>query len=115
MRPHDGSETVVGVADAGAPLAHGFGYSVLKGGGACFDRHYRCPKEAHPVYIKSLSYGVLLAHKHNAFHAHEGRGGSCGNSMLSGAGLSYETGLAHFFGKQGLSENVVDLVGAGVV
>ena len=115
MRPHDGSEAVVGVADAGAPLAHGFGYGVLKGGGACFDRYYGCSEEAHPVYIKSLAQGIFLAHKHNAFHAHEGRGGSRGNSVLSGSGLSYEAGLAHFFGKQGLAKYVIDLMGSGVV
>ena len=105
----------MGVADAGTPLAHGFGYGVLKGGGACFYRYHSCPKEAHPVYVKGLAYGVLLTHKYNAFHAHEGSGGSRGNSMLSGTGLRYETGLTHFFGKQGLSKDVVDLVGAGVV
>ena len=115
MWSHDGSETVVGVADAGAPLAHGLGYGVLKGGGACFDRYYRCPKQTHPVYIKGLAYGVLLTHKHNAFHAHEGSGGRSGNSVLSGAGLRNKPGLAHFFGKEGLAKYVIDLVGSGVV
>ena len=35
--------------------------------------------------------------------------------MLSGAGFSDDTGLAHAFGKQNLAEAIVDLVTAGVI
>ena len=69
MWPHDRAETVVRVADARRPLAHGFGHGVLERGGTRVDGHDRRAEKAHAVDIQCLADGVLLAHENDALHA----------------------------------------------
>ena len=105
----------MGVADAAGPLAHSFGHGILQRAGAAGDGNDLCAQKTHPVDVQGLTLGVLLAHEHHTLHAHQGSGRGGGNAMLTGTGLGDEAGLAHLFGQQRLSENIVDLVRTGVV
>ena len=73
------------------------------------------PEQAHAEDVERLARHVDLAHVDDALHAEEGGGGGGGDAVLAGAGLGHEPGLAHALGEQGLAEDVVDLVAAGVV
>ena len=98
-----------------APCTHGFVNGVFEGCRAAGHRHHFGTEQTHAVNVQGLANGVFFAHVHDAFHAHECRGGGGGHAMLTGAGLSNEAGLAHFFGEQRLTEGIVDFVRAGVV
>ena len=62
----------------------------------------------------SLSSHVFGTHVNHAFKTETGAHGSGCDSMLSGPGLGNDALLSHSLGKQGLSQGIVDLVGAGV-
>ena len=99
MRPHNRSEAVVGVVDAGSPLAHALGHGILEGARSGLDPADLRAHEPHPVHVESLTLHVLDAHVHHALQAHQGRGGGRRHAVLSGAGLGDEAGLAHLLGQ----------------
>ena len=105
----------MGVRNAAGPLPHGLGHGVLQRGRASGDGDDRSPQQAHPVDVQRLANRVFLAHEDHAFHVQQGRGGGSGHAVLPRAGLGNEAGLAHLLGQEGLTQDVVDLVGAGVV
>ena len=115
MRSHNRTEAIVGIADTSSPLAHRFADGVLQGCRACGNRYNLRTEQTHFVDVERLTFGILLAHKYNALHSHQGCRGSRRNSVLTRACLGDKPCLAHLFGEQRLSENVVDLVRAGVV
>ena len=100
-----------GKSTRGSAAEHG----VLERARAGRDRNDLRAEQAHAVHIERLTLGVLHAHEHHALHAHESGGGRGRHTVLTGAGLRDQTGLAHLFRQQRLTEHVVDLVGAGVV
>ena len=69
----------------------------------------------HAGYVECLTFGVFRAHIDRAVQAQQRRGRCGGNAVLSGSGLSDDTGLAQFLCEQRLSQHVVDLVGSGMV
>ena len=72
-------------------------------------------KQPHPVYIWFLAVDIFCAHKDFTFHI-EQRAGCCGsNPMLACAGLGNNFGLAHFLGKQCLTQHIIDFMRACVV
>ena len=73
------------------------------------------PSRLHAVHVERLTNGVLLAHEHDAFHAHQRRRGRGSHAVLTRTGLGDQAGLAHLLGQQRLSQHVVYLVRAGVV
>ena len=79
------------------------------------DRDDLGAEQPHPGDVEGLPLGVDLAHVDGAVEPEQGRGGRGGDAVLAGAGLGDDAGLAHPLGQQGLAEDVVDLVGAGVV
>ena len=72
-------------------------------------------EEFHTIDIQCLPVGIFFSHKNFAFHAKERCCRSGSNTVLSGTCLCNQTGLAHFLGKQCLSQGIIDLVGTGVV
>ena len=115
MGSHHRAETIVGVINPAGPLPHGLRDGVFEGGSAGFDRDHLSPQQTHPVDVEGLADGVLFAHKDNAFHSHEGSCGGRRNPVLARAGLSNQAGFPHLLGQQGLAQDVVDLVCAGMV
>ena len=113
--PHAGAQAVVGVLDLGGPGPHGLGHRVLQGGRPGGDGDHLGPQQPHPVDVEGLAAGVLLPHVDHARHPQQGRCGGGGHPVLAGAGLGDEAGFAHLLGQQGLAQDVVDLVGPGVV
>ena len=115
MRPHHRTQTVMGIADPGGPLPHGFRNRVLQGGRSGRDRDHLGSQQAHAVDVEGLSSGVLLSHENHALHSHQrGRRGRR-HSVLARSRLRDQTGFSHFLRKEGLPQHVVDLVRAGVV
>ena len=105
----------MGVAHAVAPLAHCGVNRVLKRHCAGLDGVNLCAEQLHSVHVKSLADCVLLAHENLTFKSEQSRNRSGCNAVLTCAGLSDYPCLAHFFGKQALTEAVVELVRTGVV
>ena len=115
VRAHARAEAVMRVVNAGSPLAEGGGASILERARAGRNRDDLRAEQAHAVHVERLTLGVLHAHEHHALHAHQGCGRRSRNTVLTGTGLCDQTGLAHFFRQQRLTEHVVDLMCAGVV
>ena len=115
VRTGDRADQVVGVVDAGDPVAHRVVHRVLERLGAGLDGDHLGAEQPHPGHVEGLAFGVHLAHVDRAVEAEQGRRGRGGHPVLAGAGLGDHPGLAHPPGQQGLAEHVVDLVRAGVV
>ena len=115
MRPHDRTQHVVGIRNAFRPFAHGFRYRVLEGRGAGGHRMHLRAEQLHAVNVEGLALRILLAHKHLAFEAHQRGGGRCGDPVLARSRFGDHPRFAHLFGQQGLPEDVVDFMRAGVV
>ena len=114
VRPHDRSDAVVRVADAGDPLAQGLVDRVLERAAARRDGDHRRPEQLHAKDVELLAYGVDLAHVDRALKTQAGRRGRGGDAVLAGAGLGDDAALAHATRQQRLADDVVDLVRAGV-
>jgi hypothetical protein len=61
-----------------------------------------------------LARHVHFAHEHLALEAELGRGGGGGEAVLPRPRLGYDADLAHALGQKGLTEGVVDLMGARI-
>ena len=110
MRAHHRTEAVMGVCNAGSPLAHRLRYGVFQRGGARLDRNHLGAEQAHAVHVECLAHGIFRAHKNDALHTHQGGGGCGGDPVLSGARFGDQSRFPHLFCKERLSEDVVDLV-----
>ena len=115
VRAHARAEAVMRIIDAARPLAKGCRAGILERARAGRNRDDLRAEQAHAVHVERLTLGVLHAHEHHALHAHQGCGRRSRNAVLTGAGFRDQTGLAHLFRQQCLTEHVVDLMGAGVV
>ena len=62
-----------------------------------------------------MAFNVFGAHVHHAFQAVAGADGGCCNSVLASACFRNDAGFAHALGQHGLTNDVIDLVRAGVV
>ena len=65
--------------------------------------------------VEGLAFGIFLAHEHFAFHVHQRRCCSRGNTVLTCARFSNNARFTHLLGKQNLPEHVIDLMRTGVV
>lgn len=115
VRAYHGAEQVVGAVHVGDPVAERLVDGVLEGTAAGLHGDDLGAEHPHPGDVERLALGVDLAHVDGAVEAEEGAGGGGGHTVLAGAGLGDDPGLAHALGQQGLAEHVVDLVRAGVV
>ena len=115
MRSRRRAEDVVRRLDARDPVAVRVVDGVLEGARARLDRDDLGAEQAHAGDVERLTLGVDLAHVDRALEAEEGcrRGGR--HPVLARAGLGDHARLAEALGEQRLAEDVVDLVGAGVV
>jgi len=109
------AEDVVGGVHGGNPVAERLVDGVLEGLTAVGDGHDVGAEQPHAGDVEGLSLRVDLAHVDGAVEAEQRSGGGRGNTVLTGAGLGDDAGLAHPPGQQRLAEHVVDLVGTGVV
>src|SRR5262249_43338917 len=67
MRAENGAEEIVGVADVGDPVAHGFVDGVFESAAAGFDADDLRTEHAHARDIERLASHVLGAHVDGAF------------------------------------------------
>ncbi len=72
------------------------------------------PKQLHPEDVELLALGVDLAHEHGAFETEQRRRRGRRHPVLPGSGLGDDARLAHAACEQRLTDDVVDLVRAGV-
>ncbi len=113
--PGDRAQQVVGVGHVGDPVAHGLVDGVLEGLGPGGHRDDLSTQQLHPGHVEGLPAGVLQAHVDHAVQAHQGGCRRGGHPVLAGPGLGDHPALAHPDREQGLAQDVVDLVRAGVV
>ena len=115
MRPHHGTQHIMGIRHPVGPFPHGFIHRILQGLRSAGYRMHLCAKQLHPVYVQRLSVRILLPHKNLALHAQQRRGRSGCHPMLPCSGLRDHPGFSHLFGHEHLAQHIVDLVGSGVV
>ena len=115
VRPHHGTEAVVRVADGRHPVAHRLVDRVLQRPAAALDRFDLGTEQAHPEHVEGLTLDVDGAHVHLALEAEQRSGGRARHTVLAGAGLGHDAGLAHPLGQQRLADDVVDLVRPRVI
>ena len=89
--------------------------SVFQGIASGFNRYYRGSQHLHSHHIQCLTFNIFLAHIYRAFHVKKRCAGCCCHAVLACAGLGYDLLFAHALGKQDLSDNVVDLMCAGMI
>ena len=114
VRAEDAAEEVVGGADVGDPVAHGFVDGVFEGARAGGDAADLRAEHAHAEDVELLAAHVFFAHVDDAVEAEEGADGGGGDAVLAGAGFRDDAFLAHAHSKERLAEAVVDFVRAGV-
>ena len=114
MRAERRAEQVVGVADVGDPVAHGFADGVLERAAAARDAHHLRAQQTHAEDVQPLPAHVFLAHVDDALEAEQRADRGGGDAVLARAGLGDDALLAHAPGEQRLAQAVVDLVRAGV-
>ena len=112
--PERAAQQVVGLADVGHPIAHGFADGVFERGAAAGDALHLGAEHAHAEDIQALPPHVFFAHVDHAFEAQQRAHRGGGHAVLSGAGFGDDAALAHAAGEQRLSQAVIDLVRAGV-
>ncbi len=115
VRAGDRTDQVVGVLDAGDPVAHGVVHGVLERLGAGLDGDDLGTQQPHPRHVQGLPLGVHLAHVDRALQAEQGGRRGRGDAVLTGARFGDDPRLAHPPGQQRLTEDVVDLVRTRVV
>ena len=115
VRADHGAEAEVGVADVGHPVAHRFVDGVLERAAPALHRLDLGTEQLHAEHVQRLAFDVDGPHVDLALQPHQGRRGRAGDAVLPGAGVGDDPLLAHPLGEQGLSDHVVDLVGAGVI
>ena len=114
VRAERAAQQVIGLADVGDPVAHGFADGVFERGAAAGDALHLGAEHAHAEDIEALPPHVLFAHVDHAFEAEQRADRGGGHAVLSRAGLGDDAALAHAAGEQRLSQAVIDLVRAGV-
>ena len=114
MRAERAAEQIVGGADVGDPVAHGFADGVLQRLRAGGDAAHFGAEQPHAQHVQLLARHVHIAHVDDALQAEQRADGGRGHAVLARAGLGDDALLAHALGEQALAERVVDLVRAGV-
>ena len=115
MRAGDGADEVIGVGDVRDPIAQGLVHRVLQGAGAGRHRPDLGAQQLHAKDVGRLPLDVGRAHVDFAFQAEQRADGGGGDTVLAGAGLGDDAGLAHAPCEQDLAQRVVDLMRAGVI
>ena len=87
VRAHRRADAVVGVVDAGHPVAERLVAGVLEGAAAGLDRDDLGAEHAHAGDVERLAHGVDLAHVDGALQAEQRRRGGGRDAVLAGAGL----------------------------
>jgi len=106
----DRTEYVMGRAEVGDPVAHGFIYGFLQGLLSGLDGHDFRSEHFHAVDIERLTRAIHRPHIDDALQAEHRGDGSGGDTMLSGAGLGDDAGLAHAPCQEDLTDAIVDFV-----
>ena len=112
---HHGTEEIEGLSRLPHPGGDGLVHGIGQGTGARGDGDHLRPQELHPGHVGGLAAHILLAHVDHAFQPEEGRGGGGGHAVHSRPGLGDDPLFPHALRQKGLPQDVVDLVGPGVV
>src|SRR5664280_833081 len=111
---HHRPQAVVGGVHRCDPVPEGFVDRILEGATATIHRTDFGPQEFHPEHIEGLALHVHRPHIDHAFHPEQCRSGSRGHAVLTGTRLGDQALLAHPTSEEGLTYDIVDLVGAGM-
>src|SRR5690606_16330829 len=94
MRSNHRTYDVVCVRRIVDPMTHGFIGRIFEGHAATRRRYYLGAKNAHTLYVESLSLHVNFPHINNALHTHECTHGSSSHPVLTCTGLGNDLLLA---------------------
>lgn len=98
----------------GNPVAQSLVNGILQGAGTALNRENSRPQQLHAHHVHGLALHVLRPHEDGAVHLEPGRRRGRSHAVLPRPGFRNEVRFPHHFGKKGLPEGVVDLVGSGV-
>ena len=115
VRPADRAEQVMRGLHVGDPVSQRFVDGVLENTRSLSYFDNLGTKQPHTRHVQRLAAGIDLTHVDAALEA-EQCADRCGrDTVLTGAGLRDDAGLAHALDQQRLAQRVVDFVGTGVV
>lgn len=115
VRANGGTDDVVSGVELNDPGAHGLVHGVAEGLASGLNGDNLGAEKLHAEDVEGLTADVFSTHIDCALHAKLGADGGRGDTVLAGAGLGDDLGLAEALGEEELAKGVVDLVGAGVV
>ena len=115
VRPHRRADDVKSVGGMAAPVADGLRAGIAQRHITRTDGMHLGSQHLHTLHVRVLTLHIGGTHKHLALHVHQRTDRRCGHTVLSGASLCDDAGLAHLLGQQDLADGVVDLVGTRVV
>ena len=115
MRPHHGAKAIMSVTDPGCPFPHCLRHGIFQRCRPGFHCDHLRSQKPHAVDIQRLADSVLLSHKDNTLHPQKRRRRRARHAVLAGARLGDQPRLAHLLCKERLPQDVIDLVGAGVI
>src|SRR5208283_449788 len=114
MRSKHAAKQVMGGANVGDPVAHGFVDRVFESARTRFDAANFSAQQTHTEDVELLAAHVLGTHVHHAFEAEQSANRSRRDAVLTGAGFRDHAVLAHAFDEQTLAKAIIDFVRAGV-
>jgi hypothetical protein len=114
MRAKNGAKEIMGIADVGDPIAHGFVDGVFEGFAAGFDADDFRAEHAHAGNVEGLARHIFGAHVNSALQAEMRSDSGGGDTMLACAGFGDDAWLAHLYSEKALADGVIYFVGAGV-
>mmetsp|Transcript_21890 Transcript_21890/g.52082 ORF Transcript_21890/g.52082 Transcript_21890/m.52082 type:complete len:224 (-) Transcript_21890:1277-1948(-) len=109
-----GTDQVVRVTHVRDPVGHGFVDGILQRALTFFDGHDLGAERVHSEDVQLLPFAIHGTHVNGAIQSQHGaHRGRC-DTVLTGTRLRDDARLAELLRQQGLSDRVVDLVGARV-
>ena len=113
--PHRRTYDVEGVGRMAAPVADGLTAGIAQRHVTCAYGVHLCAQHLHALHVCVLTLHIGSSHEYLALHVHQCTDRRRCHTVLSSTRLRDDARLAHFLGKQNLSDGVVDLVGTCVV
>ena len=115
MRTCDRANAVERVAHIGHPVAQGLVHRILERGCSGGYGNHLGTEQLHAEDVRLLPGDIRFSHIDDARQPEAGANRGRCDTMLTRSGLRDDSGLPHSSGEKDLAEDIVDLVGTGMI